>query len=162
MDGRYAIEEAKERREPVSVILAVDGRRRWSMRLLPMKGIGVDVRRGEPVFSLMCGVPSLAMGLMALVLITSYLIDKPVGPPQFYRTHQFPYAPGSSVAVSRTLPSEVLLGILCAGALCGGIGLVIADGPGSVRQAVTSIAGIVANLLAFILAWISYAVAAAY
>jgi hypothetical protein len=53
------------------------------MQLLPMKGLGEDVRRGQPLFSLMAGVPSLAIGLTALVLIASYLINQPIGPPQF-------------------------------------------------------------------------------
>ena len=64
--------------------------------------------------------------------------------------------------VSRALPSGLLLRMLCAGAVCGSIGLLIADGLGAARQAVTAIAGIAANVLAFILAWISFTVAATY
>jgi hypothetical protein len=132
------------------------------MQLLPMKGVGADVRRGEPVFSLMAGVPSLAIGLTALVLIASYLIDKPVGPQEYYQLESLPAFPGSSVAVIRALPSAVLMSMLCAGAACGGIGMIIADRLGSVRKAKTSIAGMIANGLAFLVAWISIAVAATY
>jgi hypothetical protein len=145
------------------------------MRLLPMKGMGTGGRTGEPVYSLMAGVPSLAIGLMGLVLIASYLIDRPVGPPQFYLQESFAVVPEPpakasrlreglppAMVVSLPLPSGLLLSVLFAGAACGAIGMIIADRLGSVRKAKTSIAGVIANGLAFLLAWISCAVAATY
>jgi hypothetical protein len=50
------------------------------MRLLPMKRTGA--RRGEPVISLLFGVPSLTIALGTMLLL--YLVIGTIGPPRFY------------------------------------------------------------------------------
>ena len=79
--------------------------------------------RGEPVISLMCGVPSLAIGLGSLVLLASYLIHRPIGPSGLHEVEWFRVSPSSPTLVSLVLPSGDLLVMLGAGVWCGGIGI---------------------------------------
>jgi hypothetical protein len=137
------------------------------MRWLPMEEARDRRRGGESLASLMAGVPSLAIGLVSSVLLASYLLQRPFGPPGLYRVERFPavrspvtgQAIGQST-VSLVLPSSTLLGMLVAGAWCGGLGIILDCRRGHRRRATTSIAGTIACAAAFLLAWIASAWAA--
>jgi hypothetical protein len=115
----------------------------------------------------MAGVPALTIGLLAMMVLASYMIDRPFGPPGFYRVEQFPaFRPSSSgsmtpiPSVGVVLPSLELLGLLVAGAWCGCFGIYIASRRGQARRATTSIVGTIACATAFVMAWVWVAVAA--
>ncbi len=105
------------------------------MRLLAMREPRHRRRHGEALASLMGGVPSLTIGLLAIVLIASYMLHEPVGPPGFYRVEWFP-ASRPSVrggtwpvpSVSLVLPSATMFGMLAAGLWSGGLGIYAAGG----------------------------------
>jgi hypothetical protein len=114
------------------------------------------------MISLMCGVPSLAIGLGSLVLLTSYLIHRPIGPPGLHQIEWFRVHPTSPTLVSLVLPSGDLLVILGAGVWCGGIGIYLARRRRPHRRATTSIAGMMTCATAMVLAWILFAWAATW
>jgi hypothetical protein len=60
------------------------------MQWLPMVEARDRRRGGESVISLMGGAPSLTIGLGSLVLLASYLLRRPIGPPGLYRVEWFP------------------------------------------------------------------------
>ena len=91
------------------------------MRLLAMPDPRNRRRHGEALASLMGGVPSLTIGGLAIVLLASYMLHTPVGPPDFYRVEWFrasrPSAPGGTwpvPSVSIVLPSATMFGMFCA------------------------------------------------
>jgi hypothetical protein len=110
--------------------------------------------RGEPVISLMCGVPSLTIGLGSLVLLASYLIHRPIGPPSLYEVEWFRARPSSPTFVSLVLPSGDLLLMLAAGLWCGGFGIYFARCRRPYRRATTSIVGMTTCATAFVLTWL--------
>ena len=123
--------------------------------------------RGEPLPSLMCGVPSLAIGLGAGA--DRVRSDRHSGRRRRFYDVQWspdittgtlmagPVPAGTVVCVA--MPSPLLLLLLLVGVICGGVGMVIADERGA-GQAVTCIAGVIACAAALVLAYISYMVAA--
>ena len=97
------------------------------MRLLPMKGS--EERRGEPGTSLLFGVPSLAIAVGAMILVVSYHLVGPIGPPRFYQIElvravegggyvNYPRAPFEYI-----LPSPELVAMLLVGMVCGCLGI---------------------------------------
>jgi hypothetical protein len=136
--------------------------------LLPMNEPRPSARRGEPVISLMCGAPSLTIGLVTLVLLASYLLACPIGPRQFYRIERFATLSSSSATfseadrtymISLVLPSPALLCLLACGLWCGGLGVYLV-GRLPRRWPVTSLAGTITCGLALVLAWLLIAWAA--
>jgi hypothetical protein len=129
-------------------------------RLLPMKEPERRSPWREPVSSLICGAPSLGIGLISLVLIASYLGGYPIGPPTFYEIELYPlaaYDPTSgqrSKLFSHILPSREMLGMLIAGTWSGGLGILISRRRRPYRHATTSIAGMITCGMAFFLVWI--------
>jgi len=116
------------------------------------------------MISLMCGAPSFSVGVGSLILLVSYMIDRPIGPPALYTIEWLPVvrsaATGSAVgmpAFTVVLPSAELLGMLVAGIWCGGLGIVIAGSRRPYRRATTSIVGVVICTTAFVLAWFLFA-----
>jgi hypothetical protein len=127
------------------------------MRLLLLKE---EVKpEGEPLFSLLCGAPSLSIGLGAFILITSYCVGRPIGPASFYkatpirieRTNEM----GQVLVTLREyiFPSEQLVAMLFVGACLGGLGIHLARRRGRQRKATTSAADMIACAAALILAW---------
>ena len=94
------------------------------------------------------------------MLLASYVIDQPIGPPGLYRFEWYyyirpsgPTIPSGAPLFRLVLPSEVLLGMLVAGVWCGGLGIFITHHRRRDRWAITSIAGSIACGAAFVLAW---------
>jgi hypothetical protein len=134
-------------------------------RLLPMNEVRRDdPPRGETLVSLMGGVPSLAIGLVSLVLLASYLIQQPIGPPDLYRVEKYPDyrspetgQPIGNVMISLFFPSARLLGMLVAGVWCGVLGIIFGRRRGRHYRVTTSLAGTLTCAGAFLLAWIAAA-----
>ena len=135
-------------------------------RLLPMKESRPRRPGGETMASLMGGVPSLAIGLVSLVLLASYLVQRPIGPPDCYRIERIPARspvtgePMGNVVVQLVVPSSRLLGLLAGGACCGALGIVYGRRRGRDYRITTSLAGTLTFAGAFLLAWFLIAWAA--
>jgi hypothetical protein len=140
-------------------------RRRTMMRLLPMKTTGS--RRGEPMISLLFGVPSLTIALGTMILLLLYLVVGSIGPPRFYQVVLVP-AEGTDrsgrVVVKNpneyTVPSMQLFGMLGVGMGCGCLGIELSRRQGAHRKVNTSLAGVIGCAIALGLAWFLYTRAA--
>jgi hypothetical protein len=120
-------------------------------------------RGGEPLISLMCGVPTLTLGLGAILLHLSYLVGQPIGSPEFYTVELvgvFATDPmGRSFAANPAtyfVPSMLMLGVLFVGACCGGLGIHLSRRRWRHRPVTTSAAGMIACAAAFALAWLLF------
>jgi hypothetical protein len=114
---------------------------------------------GEPLVSLLHGASSLMLGLGAFILISSYLVGRPIGPAGFYET--------ASIRVEKTnamgqvfvtpreyiFPSMQLLVMLFVGTCMGGLGIHLTRRRWRHRKATTSAAGMIACAAAWVLAW---------
>jgi hypothetical protein len=124
-----------------------------------------EKREGEPVISLVCGVPALSIGLGAIVLLLSYWAGRPIGATGFYRVEQVRLEETSRMgqlvvtSVERVLPSMLLLGMVAVGMCCGGIGIHLSRRRSLHRRVATSAAGVIACAIAFFLVWMMYACA---
>jgi hypothetical protein len=137
-------------------------------RLLPMAGPHLDRhhRRGEPVISLLCGVPALTIGLGAIILLWSYLVDKPIGSAEFYQYVLISVegTDGTGLVAVRPvqcrLPSVQLLAMLFIGVCWAGLGIHLSRRRWPQCRVCTSAAGLIACATAFCLAWLLLALAA--
>ena len=127
------------------------------MRLLLLKE---EVEpEGEPLGSFLCGVPSLTLGLGALILISSYWVGKPIGLAIFYQTASIGVEttnPMGQVFVTQReyiFPSVIMLFMLLVGICLGGLGIHEARRLGRQRKATTSAAGMITCAAALFLAW---------
>jgi hypothetical protein len=127
------------------------------MKLLPMRER--IARGGEPLVSLVCGVPALSLGLGAMILLLSYLVGVPLGPPRFYTVELA--ATLSIDALGRTIPmkpaecivpSMLMLWTLFVGGSCGGLGMYLSRIRSEHRPALTSAAGLISCSIALGLA----------
>ena len=99
------------------------------MRLLPTKES--TGRGGEPVISLICGVPALGIGLGAMVLLLSYLADVPIGSKNFYQVENIPVEVPrewigqviTSIPIKRIIPSVQLQGMILVGMCSAALGV---------------------------------------
>jgi hypothetical protein len=122
------------------------------MKLLPL--MVREQPRGEPVISLMCGVPSLTIGVGLTVLLVSYLLHRPIGSPSLYEIKWYRLYPSSEQnLVSLVVPSGDFLVMLAGGAWCGGIGIYLARRRHPGRSATTSIGGMITCATALVVAW---------
>ncbi len=117
-------------------------------------------RPGDPVISLVLGAPSLTIGIMAIVLLTSYYQASPIGPPTFYLFESHLLRPpfGGYVRaldghVNTVVPSARMVGILIGGAWCGWGGIYFSRRQGQ-RSPKMAIAGFVLCGAAFVLTWL--------
>src|SRR5689334_20447641 len=95
-----------------------------------------DDRRGDrrddenEMTSLMLGVPSLAIGLVGIILLLSLLVGNPIEALGYYEVaivpNAFTDALGRKIEgnpAEYLVPSIALLAALCVGALLGGLGI---------------------------------------
>jgi hypothetical protein len=121
---------------------------------------------GEPIGSFLCGVPSLTLGLGALILNSSYWVGQPIGLDIFYQTASIGVEttnPMGQVFVTPRefiLPSALMLFMLSVGTILGGLGINEARCRGRQRKATTSVAGMITCAAALFLAWSLFAWAA--
>ena len=135
------------------------------MRLLPMKTS--VARRGEPMVSLLFGVPSLTIALGRWSCYCSSCVVGSIGPPRFYQVVlvRVEGTDRSGRVVARnpdeyTVPSMQLLGMLGVGLGCGCLGIELSRRRGAHRRVSTSLAGVIGCGIALGLAWFLYTRAA--
>jgi hypothetical protein len=123
--------------------------------------------RGEPVISLVCGVPALSIGLGAIVLLWLHLALLPLGSENFYKFERVGvnlYDPTGRLIkvqpVDRLIPTPQLQGMLFAGMCSAGLGVHLSRWRWPHRRITTSAAGIITCALAFFAGWILIVMAA--
>jgi hypothetical protein len=135
------------------------------MKLLRMRK--TENRNGERMISVVCGVPSVTLGLGGIVLLLSYLVGSPIGSPKFYNIEFVQVTaldtlgkPMEMRPAEFIIPSILMLWTLCLGACCGGLGIYLTRLRWRDRSARTSATGLIACSVAFALAWLLVAYAA--
>ena len=114
--------------------------------------------KGESLVSLACGVPSLTVGLGALILLSSYLARMPIGSSQFYRVQ----ALGRAAPVRYFFPSTELLWGVTIGTWCAGLGIYVSRRRYRDRKISICAAGLSVCGLAFLVSWLMLAWASFY
>jgi hypothetical protein len=115
--------------------------------------------RGESLVSLFCGAPTLALGVGAVILLTSYLVGRPIGSARFYTIEHVKIEEtnkrGKVFVSSRehVFPSAQLLLIISAGICCGSFGIYLTRRRRRCRRATVSTTGIIVCGVAFLMAW---------
>ncbi len=132
------------------------------MNLLPMRESKRD--HGERMISLVCGVPSLTLGIGGMILILSFVGGTPVGSRQFHNVELVTDDAKDDVGNLITtkpreyiVPSHLMLWTLWLGACCGGLGMHLTRLRWANRSAKTSASGLIACSLAYALSWLLYA-----
>ena len=132
------------------------------MRLLHLREHEED--DSERDASVLFGVPSLAIGIVGIVLLPSLLVGKPIGAPGYYEVTLVPVmftdSMGRKVEGKPTeymVPSIGFLSAICVGALMGGLGIYLTRADDKNRPARTSASGLIACTVALVLAWLAYA-----
>ena len=132
---------------------------RWEDRiLLKMKGRSEPI--DEPLISLLCGVPALICGFGVSILMLSYLIWSPIGPPDFYEVIQIPYegvtASGNPypALAPRIVPSPGLLGTLLLWVAICSVAIFAIRQYWPRRRVNFAAAGLLMCLFAFALGWL--------
>ena len=118
--------------------------------------------QGEPVASLLGGAPSLTIGVGCIILMISYMTERPIGPADFYEVGRFPaYRPSepqpfqtTTTMIEHVLPSGRLFEWLAVGTLCGVLGAYGGNRRRAGRRPSTAIAGAITCGVAFLLAWV--------
>lgn len=135
------------------------------MNLLPMRQ--TEYRPAERMPSIVLGVTSLSIGLGALILLSSYLMDRPIASSEFYAVELVKVvdqdASGKPIVmnpVKRIVPSMTMIWALFFGACNGGLGIHLSLTESNDRKATTSAAGLLACSLAFALVLVLVGLAA--
>jgi hypothetical protein len=123
--------------------------------------------RGEPLLSWLCGVPAITIGVGAIWILLSQLGEEPIGSETFFRSESVGVterrltgeAVGAST-VNRSIPSMQFLGMVTLGGCVAGVGIFASRLRSPDCKTVVSAIGLIACVLAFVVAWIFFAVAA--
>jgi hypothetical protein len=133
------------------------------MRLLPM-GPPTIRREGEPVISLVCGVPAVSIGIGALFVC---LFAGPPGAHRFFNTQDFSIVERDTWGLvmyqkpsSATLPSTELLGMLSAGFGSAALGIYLSRRQRPQCRVTTCKAGMIVCSIIFFLLWTMIVIAA--
>jgi hypothetical protein len=142
-----------------------DGQGHSMMKLLPMKY--PEPRSAEPLVSLVCGVPALGIGLVALIALFLQPGPGPMGAQRFLSeadvsvverdswgrvTYQKP-----AIAI---LPSTELLGMLTAGLCSAGLGVYLSRRRRPHCRVTTCKAGMIGCAVVLLILWMMVVVAA--
>ncbi len=135
------------------------------LNLLAIKAPRSD--RGETLLSWLCGVPAITIGVGAIWILLSQLGDDPIGSDTFFRSEPVGVTErrltGEAVGVStvnRSIPSMQFLGMVTLGVFFAGVGIFASRLRSPDCKTVVSAIGLICCVLAFVLAWIFFAVAA--
>ena len=123
----------------------------------------------EPLVSRMCGVLAFTIGVLASYILLVHVSEPTWGPKDglVRREAVRVTEPSTTGIVTRTetvdrlIPSMELLGMLCVGGCLSGLGIYVSRRRSPDCRIFVSAAGLIACVLAFVLAWILLAVAAA-
>jgi hypothetical protein len=131
--------------------------------------------RGAPLLSLLAGLLALPLGVGATFMLLSLLVGKPIGPKSLFHvvTVHIPM-PGPAetsepnadilvvkgndtraLKVIKTIPSIRLVGLLVAGACCGGLGIALAQSKGFARGARIAKWGLMSNVAGILVWWLT-------
>jgi len=127
----------------------------------------IDVRRrGEPRISRYCGIPAIAIALLAMFLLGSYLIGRPVGLPHLYdvelvRREEFDINGDSigDVWRKRYVPSMPFLGLVLVNSCLAALGISLARRRSMTRPIWTSATALILSVCAFGLVLLSWLLA---
>jgi hypothetical protein len=132
------------------------------MNLLPMRETKQD--NSERMISLVCGVPSLTLGIGGLILLLSFVGGMPVGSGKFHNvelvTDDAKDVLGNSITtkpMEYIVPSHLMLWTLWLGACSGGLGMHLTRLRWANRSARTSASGLIVCSLAYALSWLLFA-----
>ncbi len=121
-------------------------------------------RRGEPRISRCCGIPAILIALLAMLLLGSYLLGRPVGLPHLYdvelvRGEEFDVN-GQSIGDvwrKRYLPSMPFLGLVLVNSCLAAMGISLARRRSMTRPVWTSATALILSVSAFgliLLCWL--------
>jgi hypothetical protein len=136
------------------------------MKLLPMKlKHPTTWREGEPLISLLCGVPAVGIGLVVLIAII--LLSRPTGTNRFFIDEDVSVVERDSRGLvtyhkpaTAAIPSVEILGILSAGMSCAGLGIYLSRRRRPHCRVTTCKAGMISCATVFFILWLMIVLAA--
>jgi hypothetical protein len=145
-----------------------DPRVTWEAQIAWVDRVSARAVPGEPVISVVCGIPALAIGLGTIILLLAHLSGVPTGSEILYKFELVAVEARDGAGqviegvkpVTRLLPSVQLLAMLFGATCSAGLGINLSRRRGRRRRVTTSAAGLIACAMAFFLVWILFLVAA--
>jgi hypothetical protein len=135
------------------------------MKLLPMRYS--ERRSGEPLVSLVCGVPAMGIGLFALIALFLQSVPGPMGVKQFFSEEDVSVVERDNRGLITyrkpaiaILPSAVFLGILSAGLCSAALGVYLSRRRRPHCRVTTCKADMIVCAIVFFIQWTMVIIAA--